>query len=292
MAYSMTGFGRSQGKFGSTQVNIEIRTVNHRFQEISLRLPKLYSQYENSLRDSVKKGIARGKISVFINVDYGDSKLEQLSLNTALANGYFKLLNDLKETTGLQEDITLAHLMKFDDIFKSDSNDEDDPELKTFLIKLVNEAITHLNAMRKDEGDAMLKDLEQRNAFISESVQFFKTESDGVAREEFEKLYQRIKDNIQSGDVDRERLEQEIALISDRVDISEEITRLESHVHLLSEELKKDESIGKRVNFIVQEMHREVNTIGSKSTKISILHKVVTVKEEIEKMREQIQNVE
>lgn len=292
MAFSMTGFGRATGKLGGVQVNIEIRTVNHRFQEISIRLPKNYSSYENVAREIVRKNVNRGKISVFINIDEGDAKLEKMSLNKQVAKGYFDLLNELRDTTGLSEPVSLSHLMRFDDIFQSDDDETENKEFTEFFKSLTKECVDHLNGMRKAEGDALVKDMLERNQFISDATAFFEEESKDLPREEFEKLYSRVKENLDMGDFDKTRLEQEIAIISDRVDICEEIVRLKSHCDLYAKEMEKKEPVGKRINFIIQEMNREVNTIGSKSSKISVLHKVVDVKQEIEKMREQIQNVE
>ena len=292
MAFSMTGFGRANGKFGEIQVNIEIRTVNHRFQEISIRLPKNYSTYENIARDIVRKDVKRGKISVFINIDEGSSKLESVTLNKPIAKGYYNLLNELKDVTGISEPVSLTHLMRFEDIFQSDDNDKEDEAFTNFFKRLTLDCVSHLNEMRKEEGDALVKDMLERNSFISNATQFFEEESKDLPKIEFNKMYERIKDNMNLGEIDRDRLEQEIAIISDRVDISEEVVRLKSHCDLFEKEMKKNDSIGKRINFIIQEMNREVNTIGSKSSKVEILHKVVDVKQEIEKMREQIQNVE
>jgi uncharacterized protein (TIGR00255 family) len=292
MANSMTGFGRANEKFGPNQYSLEIRTLNHRFQEIYIRVPKQLANLENNIRKIIKNNVLRGKINVSIDIDQVEKSTESIKVNHVAANSYTDALRELKNVTGVDEEPTLSHLLRFDEIFSSAKEEDENPEFADFLENLTKKAAQDLNKMRADEGSALVADLSKRCEILDQSCKLFENLSKNTPREEFEKLLTRVQEMVKSGEIDRDRLEQEIALIADRVDISEEIVRLNSHIHLFRSELEKNEPIGKRLNFIVQEMNREVNTVGSKATNVKILHKVVESKEEIEKMREQIQNIE
>ena len=218
--------------------------------------------------------------------------MQRLSLNTGSVTMYTKLLNQLRAAAGIDAPLQISDFLQFKDLFVPDEqNLLDDHFVQTFEA-LINDAIAQLDVTRGAEGENLRRDLSERLDALEKLTGEIAEMGKGNAREEFEKLYQRLITLVDEGKIDRNRLEMELALISDRVDISEEVVRMHSHIELFRENLAQGSPIGKKLNFILQEMHREANTISTKNTLIEISHRSVTVKEEIERMREQVQNLE
>ncbi len=291
MAYSMTGFGKAQSQFKQMDLSIELRSVNNRFQETFIRLPKHYQTLEHDIRERIQKQIKRGKINAFIQIKENGQQMQHISLNSELISSYTDLLNELKSKAQLTDEITLNHFLSLEGIFIQDDGSGDEDEFKQAVLKLVDEAVLDMNNMRLAEGAELVADLNARNEAIKLVVDEVEALNKTTASDEFAKLKARIYELIDENDVNKERLESEISMIADRSDVTEECVRLRSHTKMFQDELKK-EAPGKRLNFLLQEMNREINTIGSKTPNITISHKVVMAKEEVEKMREQVQNIE
>ena len=288
----MTGYGSAQVNYQGADLSIEIRSVNSRFQEIIVKLPKYIQAYESIIKERIKAHSERGKISAYIQLSDKQGNLNQSQLNKNAVNHYINILSEIKSISGSKEDINLSHLLQFDDIIVQDDINEIDSELKNKISQMTDEAMIKLDTMRETEGQSLIVDMKQRTKRLQEALQFIEAESKGASRTEFEKLYKRLQENIDLQKVDRDRLELELAIISDRVDVSEECVRLNSHLSILIDILKSNDAIGKKLNFLSQEILREANTIGSKTSNVSVSHKVVELKEEIEKIREQVQNIE
>jgi uncharacterized protein (TIGR00255 family) len=299
MLISMTGFGRGEATSdtdkGGLSATAEVRSVNSRFLETSVRLPRTMSEREFEVRELVRKSLERGKININVTITRGEIAASvPLEVNEPLARGYFDLLDKLRTVTGMTAEITLRDLTGFSDIFISDAANAD---AATAEWKLAQEAVSKsleaLHVMRKQEGSELEKDLRKRIANLDEKVATVEKLSQGTAEAEFAKLKQRVLELTQDVVIaSKDRLDMEIALIAERLDITEEIVRFRSHIKFFLEALESPEPAGRKLNFLIQEMNREINTMGSKTNDPQVSHIVVGAKEEMEKIREQIQNVE
>ena len=295
----MTGFGRGEATSatdkGGLTATAEVRSVNSRFLETSVRLPRTMSEREFEIRELVRKSLERGKINVNVTLTRGETSLNvPLQVNEPLAKGYFDLLDRLRTVTGMTAEITLRDLTGFSDIFLSDSANSEAATAEWQLAQeAVQKSLEALNAMRKQEGSELEKDLRKRITNLDEKVKEVETLSSGTSEAEFAKLKQRVLELTQDVNIaNQDRLDMEIALIAERLDISEEIVRFRSHIKFFLEALAAPEPAGRKLNFLIQEMNREINTMGSKTNDPQVSHIVVSAKEEMEKIREQIQNVE
>ena len=289
---SMTGFAVLQKEFNHSEISAEIRALNSRYLEINLRLPRLLTDLEAPMKEIIRKKITRGKIMFNMNFTSLNSEIDNLKIEPHLIQGYMKLLRQIKDTAGVTAEINLDHPLFFKDIISFEEHSTVDQKLAQFLFELTEEAIEKLEEMRLQEGQFLKKDLEERLAAIQNISNEIREYSKSNSRHEFEKLYQRLNSLIAEDKIDISRLEQELAIIADRVDITEEVVRMQSHIELFQTNLKKGSPVGKKLNFILQEMNRETNTMSNKSTLIEVSHRVVQLKEEIEKVREQVQNIE
>ena len=292
MPRSMTGFGRSDEKNGHYEIAVEIRSLNNRYLDIGLKLPKPLNSYEYLLKEQVKKKIIRGKISIVINFKNLTLTDGDFRLNKDTVQFYRQLLEQIKKETGLQDQVTLDHLLKFKELVEPEEIVLEDNEIEALLMKAFDKALNNLDIMRKKEAKNITQDMYYRLDNIKATVDEITNKAKQTPRLELEKLYNRLEDRIKNKEVDRDRLELELALIADRVDVTEECIRLSSHIDLFKDVLDNKDEVGKQLNFILQEMHRETNTIGSKTTDITISHDMIKLKEEIEKLREQVQNLE
>lgn len=295
----MTGFGRgeatSETDRGGLTVTAEVRSVNSRFLETSVRLPRTMSEREFEVRELVRKSLERGKININVTVTRGEAAASvPLEVNIPLAKGYFDLLDRLRTVTGMTAEITLRDLTGFSDIFISDASNADAATAEWKLAQdAVNKSLEALHIMRKQEGSELEKDLRMRIKNLDEKVAEVERLSQGTSEAEFAKLKQRVLELTQDVAIaNQDRLDMEIALIAERLDITEEIVRFRSHIKFFLEALTAPEPAGRKLNFLIQEMNREINTMGSKTNDPEVSHIVVTAKEEMEKIREQIQNVE
>jgi uncharacterized protein (TIGR00255 family) len=288
----MTGFGRAETKNEHLEMVAEVRSLNNRYLEINMRLPRSLTSYEFELKDIVKKHVVRGKVTITITSKDVLKLTENFNLKRDSVRFYKTILEQIQEEAGLSDPIRLEHLLQFSELLEPEDTEVKDEELEKALVAVLEAALADLNQMRQAEGRNMAADIRERIAGIESEIVEIESKGRENPRKELDKLTARLRDQINSGEIDRDRLELELALISDRVDISEECTRMHSHLELFREVLAGKGEVGKKLTFILQEMQRESNTIGSKTTEISISHGVIQLKEEIEKIREQVQNLE
>jgi uncharacterized protein (TIGR00255 family) len=289
---SMTGFATVQTEYNSNEASCEIRSLNSRYLEISLRLPRMLTDLENSIKEIIRQKISRGKIMYSLNFSSLNNENQNLKIQGDLIKFYKSLLEQIKKEAGIKSPLKLDHLLFFKDVISFEEDSSVDEELANFVYKLTDAALDRLNEMQIQEGQYLRTDLEGRIGKISTLNNEIKELSKSNPSAEFSRLYSRILGLIGEEKVDRNRLELEMALIADKVDITEEVVRLQSHIQLFKNNLAEGSPVGKKLNFILQEMNREINTMSNKSTLVEISHRVVQLKEEIEKIREQVQNIE
>ncbi|MDX1671894.1 MAG: YicC/YloC family endoribonuclease [Balneolaceae bacterium] len=293
MIISMTGFGRGEASSDGLSVTVEIKSVNSRYLDINLRIPQSIQEKELELKEMVQDHISRGKVNANVRVDQAQTGEPDITISRPLVKGYMALLEELRQVAGIESPVTLRNLMQFNDIFISKEKDESTLETIWQLTRsATGQALQHLNEMRHQEGKQLEKDLIQRVDHIGTMLDKVAAETEGRAEEERKKLNERIQALMQDEQLDPERLEQEIAILADKLDITEEIVRIRSHLKFFHEAIEQDESVGRRLNFLSQEINREINTIGSKSNSSEISQYVVKAKESLEQIREQVQNIE
>lgn len=293
MIHSMTGFGRGEAQHAEWEAIVEMRSVNKRFCEVSVRLPDALADRENDVQALVKEAFDRGRISVRIELQRQKSEALDVKVDADAARAYKQLFEELREATQIEEPVRLEHLLKYGDVFAQREADEEALERAWSAIEgATAAAIEELRAMRRQEGKALEADLQGRIDAIEAEMQQVLARAPERVEEARERLQERIESVLSRDRVDPDRIEQEIAILAEKLDITEECVRLESHLTLFREALESDEAVGRKLNFVVQEIHREVNTIGSKANDPELSHGAVRMKEEVEKIREQIQNVE
>lgn len=288
---SMTGFGRGEFSQGTTTFSVEVKSVNHRYSDISVRLPRMLSPLEEKVREFAGDKVSRGKIDIYINYStFGRSA--QVKLDTNLVQAYVESLNTLKTQFEIKDDISLSLLTRFPDILSLETVEQDMDELWLILKEALSIAFKSLVDMRQREGERLKADLISKLENVKQLVGSVKDKTSSIVDEYKNKLYDRIKELTKDIPIDENRLLTEVAIFADKSTIDEEIVRLESHIKEFTKALNLNGSVGKKLDFIIQEMNREVNTIGSKITDLSIINNVINIKTEIEKVREQIQNIE
>ncbi len=289
----MTGFGNAEGVFRDRKYSIEIRSVNNRFSEISFKYPKYLSSKDFELKEIVRKKISRGKVNIFLNVDAENETPANLDADENIINEYFSLIKKIKKIIGTDEEIKIEHILTFSDLFTSGVSNEIDEEEFNFICDLLNKALDDVNKMKIKEGESLKKDILERIKFIEkESSVITKISKDRIKAEK-ERLRKKVETLVSDKRIiDENRLELEVVLLADKIDITEEVIRLRSHTKYFTEYSKSKEPAGRRLNFLIQELNREVNTIASKSTDAEISQRSARLKEELEKIREQLQNVE
>jgi uncharacterized protein (TIGR00255 family) len=293
MIKSMTGYGRAEAIVGGKRIVVEIKSLNHRFLEVSLRLPGALSSLELELKKKINAKFSRGKIEVGIRMDSSVSpeRGAGLDLNLPLLRNYHSLLSRMKEELDLPDEISLAVMSSFRDIFVS----QDDDDLEAVWQKLevlLEEAVAMLMAMRAKEGEALVRDLRSRINVVEQTVEIIQNRVPQVLKAYQKRLTERIKELVGDMEIDAARLMQEVAIMAEKSDITEEIVRFRSHIAQFVEMLKGDEAVGRKIDFLIQEMGREVNTIGSKSNDAEISMGVIEIKSELARIREQVQNLE
>ena len=292
MISSMTGYGRGEATEGGISASVEIRSVNNRFLEVSPRLPRTLSLRENDLKEVLRRRISRGKLNVTVTVERETEPEIPLKVNPAAAKAVYKMLNDVRKAVKLRQTVRLEHLLQFSDIFEQhelESNDEGEWAVARTALE---RSIDSMLAMRANEGGELAKDFRARLDFLAKTLVQVEELSKGQVPRERERLRTRVQELMEGRAFDEGRLEQELTLLADRLDVTEECVRFRSHIKFFLEAIASPEPAGRKLNFLIQEMHRETNTIGSKSTDTAISHLVVGMKEELEKLREQIQNIE
>ena len=292
MIKSMTGYGRGQATVDGTDILVEIKSVNNRYYDFSARLPRMYGYLEEKLKTFMNGSISRGKIEVSVSIYNSGSKSEEISINLDVANGYINALREANESLGLTDDITLSHVSRFPEVFIIKKIIEDEESVWNNIKPVAEEAVAKFVAMRETEGEKMKEDLSSRLDFILSKVEEVEKISPTTTENYRNRLYQKLKDILSDNNIDEQRILTEAAIFSEKVAVDEETVRLRSHISQFRELLETDEPVGRKLDFLVQEMNRESNTIGSKAQDIAITKIVVDVKSEIEKIREQIQNIE
>ena len=292
MSRSMTGFGKADFRNAHYEISVEIKNLNNRFLDISLKLPKSLMAYELMLKDIVKNKVKRGKLTA--TVIFKDLVLTNgnFTLNEESIQFYYKLLQQIKSRTGVKGRITLDHLLHFSELIEPEEISKEDEEMTGKLSGVMAAALDNLNVMRSKEAEHLIKDLLSRIQTIETIIEEVFKRGKENPRTELEKMFARLKEMVEANKIDSNRLEMEMALIADKVDITEECIRMKSHLEMFRTILKHNDEVGKQLTFVLQEMQRETNTIGSKTTDVSISHQMIQVKDEIEKLREQVQNLE
>ncbi len=294
MIKSMTGFGRGEYNDGKRSIIVEIKSVNHRYSDISVRMPRRYSFVEDKVKNTVKEKIKRGKVDVSIMVENLTENDVNIKLNTMLAQQYLENLKALQDAFSLPGEITLQYVADLPDVLKAIPDVDDEEEMTRCILTPVKEAAANLEAMRSVEGEKLSADLLMRGAVIKDLVQKIELRAAEVPKAYTEKLRERIKELIgNSVTVPEDRILVEAAIFADKCSIAEELTRLYSHMDQMKDIIEKSsQPDGKKLDFLVQEMNREANTIGSKANDIAVTNLMLQVKAEIEKIREQVQNIE
>lgn len=292
MIKSMTGYGRANIEENLRKYQVEIKSINHKYLDISVKMPKQISYLEESIKKEISSKIKRGKIDVFINFENDSNEGRKIKINTELAKMYIKELKELAQKEDILADIQVNEIAKYPDVLEI-QNDQEDETIKQELIKTVEQATERLIQMRSIEGNKMAEDILIRLNQIDEKVKEISKLSTGLIEEYVVKLEERIKQLLkEEQDIDKNRLAQEVVIFADKCSIEEEVTRLNSHISQFKELLSSDEPIGKKLDFIIQEMNRETNTIGSKANNLNITNGVIEIKTQIENIREQVQNIE
>ena len=288
----MTGFGRGEAQRDGITVSVELRTVNSRFLEVTARLPRSLSLRENDVKEVIRRKISRGKINMLASIEREDSGSLGLTVNAAAAKAYYRLLSDLRRTLRLRAPVRLEHMLQFSEIFEQrETAEASDAEWEALEEALIS-ALDALAAMRRAEGGELERDFRQRIALLEGMLSDVGRLSAEQVPAERARLRERVAQLLEKTPVDEGRLEMELALMADRLDVTEECVRFRSHNKFFLEALASPEAVGRKLNFLIQEMNREANTIGSKSSAPAIAHIVVQMKEELEKVREQLQNIE
>lgn len=292
MIISMTGFGKASKTIKRMNINVELRSINAKFLEVSSRTPMVFNDKEMEIKEVIGQKISRGKINVTISIDKNISDSVNLQIQPEVVKEYFKLLSQIKKATGIKEEIRLEHLLKFSEVFKPEVNDELEEKWDD-IKKILALAVSDLYKMKLVEGKNLEKDILNRVNMISKRLTSIVKLSAINIKENKERLLEKVN-NLINGTVqiDQARLEYEITMISDRMDITEEVVRANSHIEYFKKNVREKELSGRRLNFLVQEINREINTIASKSNNSNISQLVVEMKEELEKIKEQLQNVE
>ena len=292
MIESMTGFGKGEASVKGVSFSVELRSVNNRFLEISSRVPKAISQHENEIKEIVKSKIARGKISLSASKEDASDGEFSISIDKKRAKEIHTVLEQLRKTTKIKEPVGLEHLLHFSEIFETKEIEEDETEWKVFQ-QALNKAVDALKKMREKEGAELARDSKERIVKINKNIDTVEQLSKKRIPEERKRLLERVGQLVEDKNIiNNQRLELEIALLSEKLDVTEECVRFRSHNKFFLEALQSKESEGRKLNFLIQEMGREANTIGSKCNDVEIAHIVVGIKEELEKIREQLQNIE
>ena len=288
----MTGFGRSEQIVDGRNVIIEIKSVNHKFFEYSLKISRGYNFLEDKLKNYLQSQVSRGKVDMYVHIENLEESELEIRVNHNLASGYMGAYKELSEKYAIKNDITLEILTKNSDIFSIYKKTEDEEAILKTVMKVLDPAVKSFIAMREIEGEKLYNDILSRADTIIELVEKVEARSPETVTEYRQKLESRMKEVLEDRNIDEQRILTEAAIFADKVAVSEETVRLRSHIDQLRNFAKSKSAIGRKMDFLVQEINREANTIGSKASDSQIAYIVVDIKAEIEKIREQIQNIE
>lgn len=292
MIKSMTGFGRAQETVDGMTVTVELKSVNHRYFEFTAKVPRTYGFLEEKLKSFLNARVSRGKMECYVSIENLEESDMEVVVNPSLAKGYVDALRTLSETFGLKEDYSAISIAKFPDVLTLRKAPADEEKIWNAVQKVTELAVERFVTMRETEGEKLRADILSKADTILEHVAFVESRSPQTVREYHEKLRQRMEELLENTQVDEQRLLTEAAIFADKVAVDEETVRLRSHISQLREFLNADEPTGRKLDFLVQEMNRESNTIGSKAQDVEIAKRVIAIKAEVEKIREQVQNIE
>ena len=292
MLKSMTGFGRASAETDGYVITVELKSVNHRYFEFSCRLPRQYGFLEEKLKSYIGSRVSRGKTDCFVTIEALNTDNAQVVINHTLASAYVTALKELSAEYGLREDYGTVSLSHYPDVFVLKKAEEDEEKLWELTKAVAEKAVDKFIEMREIEGAKMKEDIYSRGQFILENVSFIEERSPETVKLYNQKLVERVHELLGDVSLDEGRILQEVAVFADKVAVAEETVRLRSHIAQLNTFLESSEPVGRKMDFLVQEINREANTIGSKANDVEIARKIVDIKAEIEKIREQIQNIE
>jgi uncharacterized protein (TIGR00255 family) len=292
MLKSMTGFGRAEGETTLGKVVVESRSVNHRYCDINIKLPKRLSLFENRIKEIIRSQVSRGRIDVSFRLDTVGEEGVQLSVDLELAQQYYRVLQELKEKLQLKDDITLNLLAWAKDIITAKEESGDIEPYWEEILPILKQSFKNMDDMKRLEGESLSKDLQQRLEHIAQQLQMIKQQFPTHLKAALSRLHERLRSLLEGMEIDPSRFQQEVAFLGERTDITEEIVRAESHLAQFCSLLEGNEPVGRKMDFLLQEIHREVNTVSAKANDAEISQRVVEVKSELEKIREQVQNIE
>ena len=292
MVRSMTGYGRYQQMIDGMDITVEIKAVNHRYFEYTSRIPRAYGFLDEKLKAYVQKAVSRGKVDVCVWIETVDAPGSEVTVNYTLAEGYLKALRELADRFGLPSDVKVSTLTRYTDILTVHRQAEDEEAVWEAVRTVADEALERFVRMREREGAKLREDILSRAQTILEAVAVVEERSPQTVQEHMDKVQARMRELLGTATVDEQRLLTEAALFADKIAVAEETVRLRSHIEQLEHMLTGDEAVGRKLDFLVQEINREANTIGSKAQDVQLARVVVDIKAEIEKIREQLQNLE
>ena len=292
MAMSMTGFGRAEISVGTRDIIVEIKSVNHRYFEFSCRTGRGYSFLEDKLKKYINERVSRGKVDMYVSVTENDDDSVEVELNRPLAKGYIDAMRTLAKEYEITDDVSVSVMARFNDVFQIHRQPADEEAVFNDVKTAVDKALEHFLDMRAAEGEKLRDDILAHADRIISIVGEIEERSPVTVKEYRDRLYQKLTEVLNSSNIDEQRILTEAAIFADKVAVDEETVRLRSHFEQMKTFFDSDQPIGRKLDFIVQEMNREANTIGSKVTDSALAHKVVEIKGEIEKIREQVQNLE
>ncbi len=288
----MTGYGRGEAVLHDRTILVELRAVNNRYLDCTVKIPRLYVFAEEAIKSCVQKQVGRGKVDVFVSIDATAADRIEVSLNKPVADGYYQALKQMQAAYGLTDDISLSLLSRFPDVFLVEKEQGDADVIAGDIVQVLTQALADFNAMREREGEKLAQDIRGRARTIAGLVGQVEERSPQTVAEYREKLRQRMQEVLENTQLDESRILTEAALFADKVAVDEETVRLRSHLDQLEQMLEQGGAIGRKLDFLIQEFNREANTIGSKCSDVTLARVVVELKGEIEKIREQVQNIE
>jgi uncharacterized protein (TIGR00255 family) len=292
MLKSMTGFGRAEGDTTLGKLIVESRSVNHRYCDINLKLPKRLSLFENRIKEMARSQVSRGRIDVSLRLDNLGEEKVQLSVDLALAEQYYRVLHDLKERLQLKDEVTLNLLAGAKDLITAKEESWDIEPYWHEVLPILKQSFENMDDMKRLEGESLTKDLQQRMEQIAKQLQMIKQQFPSRLQAFLTRLHDRLRSLLEGMEIDPSRFQQEVAFLAERTDITEEIVRAESHLAQFATFLEENQPVGRKMDFLLQEIHREVNTVSAKVNDAEISQRVVEIKSELEKIREQVQNIE
>jgi len=292
MVKSMTGYGRGEAVLNGRNITVEVRSVNNRYLDCSVKVPRLYIFAEDAIKGRVQNSISRGKVDVFVTMDNTQGEQVVVSVNQSVADGYYNALTALRDRYGLRDDISVSLLSRFQDVLLVEKDQEDVEAVAKDICTVLDAALADFTAMRQREGEKLAEDIRSRASTITQLLAKVEARSPQTVSEYRTKLENRMREVLANTQLEESRILTEAAIFADKVAVDEETVRLHSHLGQLEEMLSSGVPVGRKLDFLIQEFNREANTIGSKCTDLEIARHVVDIKAEIEKIREQVQNVE